>query len=740
MPVMIFGSETPQGVVGSAAFTARAPVSVRGRVTFSALQAQPVAGSAVFLAYPLPPALPAGPTVADSEAVLTGLPGQVFAWTYVHSGLYEELEVTVEGLHGLALPTASLEVISRVNGAEYARLPRRTFAVQGQEAQTDETRGRTTFRFRNDFDQALEGVKLPELVPWRLEPPKAECVTARRTVNISALVQRMMRDHVDVQFRLEDDPLRSVTWEETRRDYSTRGKTPRQVWDDTFGALGMVLHVRPRGTGIRLVGCWPNPHRAQVGATLPARLVLSDPAPAKARENRQTPARLTLRGGDHVTELTPARFLSWVGADEPAYQEIARQVLPEGEYIDPPTGSGAARTQRGWRRTIGQLVGEILVSTDDVDVQETVDGKVQTKTYRGLAVGYSKTVITLDPDCPTRPLMKKTETMSWGYAVDTKFKTFSTGGPGLYWNLTVGDLTAHEETITTYTYSPQGHESSNTESSTVLASVQQKDAELPPGQRGPVEGREYVRLVKRTSRLPNGAGKWQRSTLPVRQKLVPLYDVETGEAIRTQLVTATTPMPTEVSDEAPPTFDCNLCPKEVRDPTGVVLSAGDAGLGPERDATLDFLRPEDLIPVARAMLTNDWHRIVTRWTLRVAVPYHPGTWVHGGLVRELRLSQAEADHRITTELTTAELDIRLLSPAQAGVYDLELQDDEGRSIMLAGRGGGARVRLVKGWKAQAGQPDVEDAFVAFRTGSPPQPMDEIDWTRYAGRLEARSAR
>lgn len=735
MPFILSGSGAPQGVTGSAAFTAHAPAAVRGSATFSALPAQPVTGSVTFTAYPPLTALSSALIDTESEVTLTGLPGTVFSWAYDHSGLYEELEVTVDGLHGLAEPIAFLEVISKVNGTEYARLPTRVFSHQGQEPQTDEGRNRTTFRFRNDFDQALRGVKLPELIPWRLEPPKPGCAPARRTVNVSALIHQIMRDYVDFWFVLDSD-LPAFQFEENRRDYSTLGKTPQQVWDETFGALGMVLTLTPRGFGNRLAGRWVQPHRTQAGAALPPDLILTR---NPQRENRHTPARLTLRGGDHVTDLTPAKLLEWV-RDDPAYQEIAREVALEGEYIDPVTSSGTARTVRGWRKTIGQLVAEIQITTDDVTVQETVDGVTQSREFRGVATGYTHTQITLDPLCPSRPLRKITRTKSWAYGLSTELGSFSTTGPGLYWNLTVGDLTADELTDTTYTYSPQGHQATETESSTALASVQQEGAELPPAERGAVQAREYVRTVKRTSWQPTGAGRWQRITLVSRQKLVPLYDLESGDAIRTQLVTSTLPLPTEVTDQAPPSFECNPCPKEVRDPTGAMLSSGDAGFGEAREVTLDFLRPAELIPVARAMLTNDWHRIVTRLSLRVAVPYHPGTHVNGALVQGVRISQAESDLRVTTELTTAQLDTTLLSPSAAGVYDLELPDDQGRSVMLAGMPGGARVRLVKGWKAEAMQPDTVDAFVAFRTGFPPRPGEEIDWTRYAGRLEARNAR
>lgn len=737
MPFILSAGAVTGGASGSAVFTASRPASVRGSATFSALQAQPVAGSATFTAYPALAALTSGLIDAASTVTLTGLPGDVLAWTYNHGGLYEELDVTVTGLHGLDTPIAFLEVISKIDGTEYARLPGRVFSHLGQEPQTDEGANRTTFRFRNDFDQALRGVKLPELLSWRLEPPKPGCMPARRTASISSVVHGVMRDHVDAHFTLSPDPLAGASWEESRREYSTAGKTPQQVWDDTYGALGMVLHVRPRGVGIRLVGCWPNPHGAQAGAALSPDLILTR---TPQREQRQTPARLTLRGADHVTDLTPQKLLEWVGGD-PAAQEIAREVLPEGEYIDPLTGSGTARTQRGWRKTIGQLVSEVQVTTDDVTVTETVDGTLQVREFRGVATGYTHTQITLDPLCPSRPLRKVTRTRSWAYALDTELGSFSTAGPGLYWNLTVGDLTADELTDTAYTYSPQGHQLTETESSTALASVQQEGAELPPGERGPVQGREYVRTVKRTSWQATGAGRWQRITLVSRQKLVPLYDLDSGDAIRTQLVTSTLPLPTEVTDQAPPSFECETCPKEVRDPTGVVLSAGDAGFGDAREVTLDFVEPGGLQAIAGQMLTNDWHRISTRFSLRVAVPYFPGSWVNGALVQELRLSQAEGDSRVTTELRTAALDTTLLSPTQAGVYDLDLPLDEGRAIMLAGRPGGARVRLVKGWDAQAGQPKTEDdAFVAFRTGFPPRPGEEIDWTRYAGRLEARSAR
>ncbi len=761
MPILIFNAPPPAGV-GAALHLSAVTAEFRpARLRLTATTAPTVRSAALHLEAEVSPAVRGAAltvtalTAGDAPvqvitgdrphlAVLTvsglGVPQKdvlsaEHAWT--EDGT-EEFTVTVRGVRP-SLPwgqTVTVQATGRRGDTLLGTLPLRSFTTQSQEPEVNEAAGTTTFRFRNDFMRALRGTRLPELIPWVREPSDDPCLTTRRTVDISGLVHRVMRDHVDVMFALlEGDPLAGETWVEGRREYVTEGKTPLQVWEDTYGRLGMVLSVQPRGAGVRLVGLWPDPVAVRAGVTVPeAELVARAPRDLRLH----TPALLTVRGADFVTALTPQKLLEWVGND-PAYQEIAREVLREGEFIDPMTGSGTARTVRGWRKTIGQLTAEVMVTTDDVDAQETVDGVNKTRNFRGVGVGYTHTVITLDPDCPTRPLRKVTRTKGWAYALDTELGTFQTTGPGLYWNLTVGDLTADEETVTTYTYSPQGHELTRTESSTALASVQQQDAELPPGQRGKVAGREYVRTVKRTSWVPNGAGGWQCITLISRQKLVPLYDVDTNEAIRMQLVTSTLPMPTEVTDQAPASFDCVICEtKEVHDETGVRLNAGDAGPGEEAEVTIEFLDPGSLTRVARLMLASRWHRRERTFTAPFPLGVARGDWVNGGRVKRMvtKMSNGVVDCEVLTSAPLTDFMI----PGAAAVLPVLTDPARGRSIMLSGKPGGARVRRVKGWNPVTAQPIVEDAFVVLKTGFPPRPGAEIDWVRAYGRLEARNAR
>lgn len=766
MPILILGGGTPSGPI---TLTWQASARTRRALTldwqtWAATRRGPVdltwttsARTLVLLEVVLPPdptpgpgdppteSLSGGPLLRTSSSV-SGLPGTVLTWEYTHSGASEELSVTVDGLYGLARPTATLSATARLDyrdgrTADLDALPARAFTQFGQEPEVNRGENTTTFRFKNSFDQRLRGERLPELIPWKRHPTPpasgANCAARpRQRQDVSALVDRVMRENVDGNFVLEDDPLRGAEWIEEERDFATENLTPQAVWDQTYGLLGMVLHVTPLGSGIRLVGRWPQPVRPAHSRPLPASLVLSR---SDRREMLQTPASLTLRGAPFLTELTGATLMAWVG-DDPAREEIERAVLPGGEWFEGPLAAETGQVRRGFRRFGGQIVAQVEFTTGDVEARETVDGQEVKRTFGGVLLGYKYTATEFDPDCGDRPILQRTETHAWGYTPFTQTSTFIVAGPGVYSAGQAGDLTASEVTITTFRYSPQGWLAARTTNSRKLASLQQQDAEDEPAKRGKLEAREYVTSMRTESWRPTGGGRWLYDPGTSGQALVSVYDKDSGEAIRTASLTRALPTPPELTDQAPPSYRCpNLCGKRVLDDTGVVLKAGDAGFAQETEISLPFLNPRDLEDVGKDVLRSQWWRVVSD----IEVPYPVGTPVgapwggEGGVVREIRI-QGSADG-VTSSVTLAALDT--LMPVAPVVSGVRAETTRGRSIMLAGRPGGARVRLVKGWDPGAGKPDTEDAFVAFRTGFPPGPGDEIEWelNRSTGQREAKSA-
>ena len=740
MPLILqFRDDAPDpGLSGEVVFSARIPPSVRGGVTLTVRRPVPISGEATFTA-----SLPT-PGVASSRDIeyitdLTGLPGHVLTAEYRHTGQYEELTVTVDGLHPLATPTAQLRLQARTGtGAKLGELPTRVFSAATQEPQLDTGEEQTTFVFRNSFDGNLRGVRLPELVPWKLNPSPDLCAGPRQEQNVSELVRNIMQAHVDGAFRLDDDPLRSSVWVEGRTDYSTLGKTPQQVWDETYGLLGMVLWESPRDTGIRLVGTWPQPVAEGSGPVISPDWRLTD---LPQRQWYQTPRRLTLRGAERATPLTPDLLLDLIGPD-PARVELERELYPNAEWFEPPESSGTSTVQRGYRKLSGQLVSQVEVTTGDVSITETVDGEPRMRLLYGVATGYKRTETTYDPECQGRPISQRTETRGWGYDLQTTLGSYSVPGPGLNITLRTGDLVAEETTLTTYTYSSQGHQTSETTTTRRLASMEQAGAEGDLADRGPLTGREYVTQTITQTWAPMGAGRWRYSSGVSGQTLVPVYDAESREAVRTVALARSTPDAPRVTDQAPPSYDCRpYCEviRELLDPTGVVLNAGDAGLAEEREVSVPMLRPADLIGVARRVLAADWHREVRTFTVPFPVGYHPGSWLADGRVQSLTI-RINAPDDVVSEITCARLDTTLMGPGSAAVEPLRADPNAGRALMLAGAPGGARVRLVTGWDPGAGEAITEDVLVVFRSGYPPRPGDEIEWQLVRGQREASNAR
>lgn len=713
-------------------------VGVRG-ATLTGHTSRPLARGATLVGVKssgLPVEILAGRAPLSTLQVVAGLPGTVLDWTYTHSFAGETLDVTAAGRFGAHLPTVTVSAQAQRGLAPVDALPERTFATFGQEPQVNTGQNRTTFRFVGNFEQALRGARLPELVPWVLTPSPAACPPVRQRLSVSALVRAVMREHVDPGFTLNPDPLVSAEWVEGLVEYSTNGLTPQDVWDATYGALGMVLGVRRWGSGRRLAGCFPQPLAPTAGTGVPFHSEYVTDL-EETQERLQTPTRITLTGAPKVTELNAERFLNWA-SDDPALPELQRELLPNGEWIDPEVREGTAVTAHGWRRLNGQVTAEVTVVTDDVRVSELVDGTEVTKEFRGAATSVTQTTTTYDPECPVRPLRQRTRTRSWGYAVDTVPGSTTTTGPGLYLTRPTGDLLALEDTFVTFEYAAQGYLAREVRVSDQLATAQQEDAFNAPGQRQPMQGRDLQRTVEDIRYQPDGAGRWRRTRTVTRRSLTPIFDLETQEAVRLVDFTRTVPEPPQISDQAPPSYECEPCGgvyhRTITDPTGVVVRAGDAGFGEERTVNVPTLNPLNLAVTARLILAAQWHRRVRTVTLEYPVGLQPGDDTPLGVVREVRMRGTPG--RVQSTVTFAELDTLYGSPAGMPTAPHLLDRQRGRALVISGRPGGARVRLVRGW--DDGQPIIEDGFVRTRDASV-RPGEEIEWEQRSTGLVASGA-
>lgn len=737
MPLILTAPASSSGGRLSVPFSVRVGRVARLNVPFGVQVAPP---ARLDVAFDVSAAVPSssGSPLVEHEIQVTGLPGTVLSTALTHDGPYEELEVTVDGLYPLELPTAAVQLTSRLkDGPILGAVPTRVFQAQSQEPQVNRRERTTTFRYRGSLDDRLRGLRLPETIPWKLNPSDDPCLTIRRTVGISQHVQALFRQHVDPAFALAFDPLARSHWVEGRLDFSTLNITPQALWEATYGALGMVLQVRRKGTGVRLVGTWETPVQIRSG---PSVSLDWQEEREQAREWYQTPRRLTVRGAPHATPLTRERLLDWIGPD-PDREALERQILLNYEWYEPPSPSGTSLAQSGFLKLNGQLVRQVEVTTGDVVVTESVDGVKKTTPLYGVGTGVKLTETRFDPTCPSRPLFQQVRTLAWGYDGQTELRTYSVPGPGLNTLLTVGDLVGDERTTTTYQYSPQGYLTAQTTSTSRVASLQQQNADAEINQRGPLQGREQVPQIVTQRWAPTSGGMWRYDPGTSGQTLLPVYDTDTQEAVRTVAVARATPDAPRLTDQAPPSYDCRpICDvlREVLDPTGVVLRAGDAGLREDEEVSVDFLDATDLVSAARMMLTSRWHRLVTTFTVPFAYPYQQGDWTADGLVQRVRITAQ--DGQISSEVTCAQLDTTLLAPGSAAMENYLLDPQQGRAIMLTRLSGGGRARLVTGWNPSTSEALVEDAFIGFRTGFPPSPGDELEWQLVRGQREATNAR
>lgn len=744
MPVLILGGTPDPAGLLRVRVTATPPQAAALRVLVFAQAAEaPQVLRVRAEAYAPVPALSGAPLLThDVQLHLTGLPpgADVLDWTYTHNGQHEELSVTVHGRHGMRLPSATLRVESLqvTAGAPvpFGDLPARTFTAAGAEPREDRAANTTTFLFRNSFDQALRGVRLPELIEWKLIPPPTPCLTNPRKRNISGLVREVITAYVTPDFRMEDDPLLNAFLEEGYTDFSTEGLTPQGVWDAFYGALGMVLHVRPGATGgLGLTGRWATPISNRAGAALPDDWRL---ASEEERQFMHIPTRLTVQAADGRKKLTDALLLEWVGANA-ARPEVERELAKNDTWVDGPFPSGFTQAYTAFRKEGGQITATAELTLSDLEVKETVAGVETSIIFPQVATAYRLTETTYDPVVKSRPLRERTVTTAWAFDLATKpgSGSFPLGLPGA----PTGDLAADEETITNFFYSAQGWLSLKVIQTRRLGSLQQDGADLPPEERGPLQAREYVTTVQTEWWKPNRAGLWHHSP-PVGdgQTFATVYDAETGDAIRTATVARAQPVPPRLTDEAPPSYPLYACEDDrwVTAPAGVSLTV-DVGQGEEQTLSFPWLDPSYLTLLPGKLLASRWAWVETLLTIPFVRDHLPGAWITDGRVQEYTLKPA-GDGGLTLDLKTVRLDTATFGQPVGLAEDVRTPSSGGRAIMLHQTPDGARVKFLRGWSAAGFNLLLEDGEVLFKSGFPPRPGDELDWVLVNGVREARSAR
>ncbi len=205
--------------------------------------------------------------------------------------------------------------------------------------------------------------------------------------------------------------------------------------------------------------------------------------------------------------------------------------------------------------------------------------------------GYTSTESTYDPDCPDAMIRQRTVKQSFGYSLSTETHGRIFSGPTWGGSYQVGDPLADEEQTVYKTFSPDGSLAYKNTVTRRLASLEQQGADGPLGDRGPLQAREYLTQTLSEAFQATGSGKWLRIWSLSGDQQLPLYDQETGDAVRLASRGATLNSDQEVLDQAPEQVRCpDLCTgQKVAYPQAVHQSLPDGREGLEVSRNLPFV-------------------------------------------------------------------------------------------------------------------------------------------------------
>ncbi len=663
----------------------------------------------------MPTRLRAGQPAQQLE--ITSGAGNVISAQYSHTGTRESLVLT---LIGDVSPQAQLDLT--VHEPPYPALTIRLDGdlIQFERQQT--AMGKTTvLRAENKNASRLGSLRLPELIPWQLSPTplpdrRVPC-SARpkpQSIAISTVISAAFQQVNMGLAYPKGDPLSGLSWKEGEREYSTLGKTPDQVFADTYGQIGWLYVVRgqyayllPAGVGYRDVTVLPE----HVTPDLTIR-----------QEAANTPSLVSVAGADLLVNRPSLIALA---LDAPDRDSLIREVSPNIDwYITTPTSSG--ETIKGFRKTLGVVTYTNELTRSNVTVQETVDGQQRTRTFGSVVTGYTSTESTYDPYCLDALLRQRTIKQSFGYGLNTETHGRIFSGPGWGGSYEAGDTLADEEQTVYQTFSPEGYLASKTTITRKLASLEQKGADGPLDDRGPLQAREYLTQTLSEAFQPVGGGKWQRIWSLSGDQQLPLYDQETGDAVRLASRGGTFGSDQQLLDQAPEQVRCpDPCAEpKIAYPLVVRQMLADGREGLEVSRSLPFVdSAQALETLAQGIAESLAPTRSTDATLAAVQDWRPGASLRGsvtGVVEGFTLDASGG-------FATAKVSVRELLPSGSDTAKLPEGNGPWRDMVVWRLPGGVVVNHLK--EIKDGVPQFDRIFVRATGANLPSPGDEIEWRK-----------
>lgn len=506
----------------------------QGVVFRSFVALRPAPGQTVGQAPP-PAALPTPapvqiiPGAAPQRWALSCPLGRAISANYQHEGDSETATLTLRGEHRAG---GTLAVQAALGEAPALA---RELAVDTRQYEITRSReeGTTTvLRLYNVAAERARSFALPELVGWvsapRLNYPDGQGPPLRE-LGVSDLVRRAFAAAGLAFSLIGPDPYAGETWQETRRDTSTAGRTPADVFGDVYGALGYSLLVRGSG----LYGVPPGGSLSGGGEAFTRCEIESL---TERGEAGQVPSLIRLSAAERVVRgpLAGRGDQGEGGTAEPdeGGEQSAEDRAASWLTITP--------TDQGLAVDAGYVFGGRLRETQQVEigrveVREDVEGVQEERVFERVLIADTRTRFWYHPDCPEAVVRQETVKRGYAYGLGTQPRMVGVLGQMFGASLPGGDLVENQTDTVTQGWYEHGQDAGylnwrRTEGQRLI-SLEQRNPDDLPERRGPIEGREYVQEVqaeiyRRVGRL------WNRYYATTGGAAVPLYDQGSEEAVR----------------------------------------------------------------------------------------------------------------------------------------------------------------------------------------------------------------
>lgn len=634
----------------------------------------------------------AAPVQVDVGCVL----GSALKFEYEHTGESESATITVrkarsEFPDSLALTVASRGLAQFTTNLEVDR--------RQWEESTEGGVTTTTVRLYNPTVYLASTKPLPELVPWKLAPRSDTEAKGPppRQIGVSELVG-MAAAAAGVTFSvLGGDPFSGETWMEGRRDTATEGKTFTSVASEVYGATHRLI---VRGRALLAVPHGVDIHQAAITESFSPCAVTRM---TRRGEAGNVPGTLRLSASD---ALVPKPPVPKEGPEDSTPESDAKASWLSTSTSDGVTTTTAGYVQGGLLQQTQEVVRGQVIVTETVQPEDIKDYIVNndsgglisnwggfeiipnystpepgkpatlvsyqvTRTFSAVLIGNTKTDFEYHPENPEALVKQVTLKQSYGYALNTEINPKGVVGTLYSGYISAGDLVSEEtETVVQEWYESgelAGYQRRRTATGRRLVSMEQLNAEAPPAERGPLTGKDYVTQVV-TDEYRRIGQLWNHTWGTSGGSSVPLFDAESGDAVRLAQKTGTATSGSEVMQNDPPKVnwpkaadgngntETDEMQDEVSVPQRMAFSVQGGGLTILQQDFPMLATPAKLPVMAALMAAANGPRIVTELELRSAFSVLPGAAGVTGL--HISLDGGKFSSSVTRE----EVDTPALTP------------------------------------------------------------------------------